>query len=141
MKRREFITLVGGAAVAWPLAAHAQQPERVRRVGILTGIAGEDPHTKARFTAFLQELQKLGWTDGRNLRIDTRAGAGNPATIRKYAAELVALEPDVIAGAGATPTALLLEATHTVPIVFAIVVDPIGAGFIAKLSRPGTGHT
>jgi putative ABC transport system substrate-binding protein len=141
MQRREFITLLGGAAATWSLPAHAQPSERVRRVGILTGIAGEDPHTKARLTAFLQELQKLGWTEGRNVRIDARAAAGNPATIRKYAAELVALEPDVIVGAGATPTARLLEATHTVPIVFAIVVDPVGAGFIAKLSRPGGNAT
>jgi putative ABC transport system substrate-binding protein len=87
MQRREFITLLGGAAATWSLPAHAQPSERVRRVGILTGIADEDPHTKARLTAFLQELQKLGWTEGRNVRIDARAAAGSPATIRKYAAE------------------------------------------------------
>ena len=109
----------------------------MRRIGILTGIAGEDVQTKARIAAFLQELQKLGWTEGRNFRMDIRAGAGNLATIRKYAAELVALAPDVIVGSGATPVTLLLEATHTVPIVFTIVVDPMGAGFVNKLSRPG----
>ena len=141
MQRREFIRLLGGAAVAWPLVARAQQPERMRRIGMLTGIAGEDVQTKVRIAAFLQELQKLGWTEGRNVRIDTRAGAGNPVTIRKYAAELVALEPDVIVVSGTTPVALLLEATHTVPIVFTIVVDPVGAGFIQKLSRPGGNAT
>ena len=139
MRRREFITFLGGAA-AWPRAANAQQ-EGMRRIGILTGIAGEDVQTKARIAAFLQELQKLGWTEGRNFRMDIRAGAGNLATIRKYAAELVALAPDVIVGSGATPVTLLLEATHTVPIVFTIVVDPMGAGFVNKLSRPGGNAT
>ena len=137
MQRRKFITLLGGTLVTWPLAATAQQQEGMRRIGILTGIAGEDVQTKARIAAFLQELQKLGWTEGRNFRMDIRAGAGNPTTIRKYAAELVALAPDVIVGSGTTPMALLLEATHKVPIVFTIVIDPMGAGFIDKLSRPG----
>ena len=136
MRRREFIGLLGVTAV-WPLAANAQQQEGMRRIGILTGIAGEDVQTKARIAAFLQELQKLGWTEGRNFRMDIRAGAGNLATIRKYAAELVALAPDVIVGSGATPVTLLLEATHTVPIVFTVVIDPMGAGFVNKLSRPG----
>jgi putative ABC transport system substrate-binding protein len=137
MRRREFITLLGGAAVAWPLAANAQQQEGMRRIGMLTGIAGEDVQTKARIAALLQELQKLGWTEGRNFRMDIRAGAGNLTTIRKYAAELVALAPDVIVVSGTTPVTLLLEATHKVPIVFTIVVDPMGAGFVNKLSRPG----
>ena len=141
MRRRDFITLLGGAAATWPFAARAQQPEPMRRIGILTGIAGEDAQTKVRVTAFLQELQKLGWTEGRNLRIDLRGGAGNVADTRKYATELVALAPDVILASGATPVALLLEATHTVPIVFTIVVDPMGAGFIEKLSRPGGNAT
>jgi putative ABC transport system substrate-binding protein len=141
MRRREFITLIGGAAAALPLAAQAQQAEGVRRIGLLTGIAGEDAQTKIRIAAFLLELQKLGWTEGRNVQIDIRAGAGNLATTRKYAAELVALAPDVILATGATPVASLLEATHTVPIVFAIVVDPMGAGFIEKLSRPGGNAT
>lgn len=141
MQRRDFITLLGGAAATWPFAARAQQPEPMRRIGILTGIAGEDAQTKVRVTAFSQELQKLGWTEGRNLRIDLRGGAGNVAETRKYAKELVALAPDVILASGATPVALLLEATHTVPIVFTIVVDPMGAGFIEKLSRPGGNAT
>jgi putative ABC transport system substrate-binding protein len=113
----------------------------MRRIGILTGIAGEDAQTKVRITAFLQELQKFGWTEGRNLRIDLRGGAGNIVDTRKYAEELVALAPDVILASGATPVALLLEATRTVPIVFTIVVDPMGAGFIEKLSRPGGNAT
>ena len=137
MKRREFITLLCGAATTWPLAANAQQQEGMRRIGMLTGIAGEDVQTKARIAAFLQELQKLGWTEGRNFRMDIRAGAGNLATIRKYAADLVALAPDVIVVSGTTPVTLLLEATHKVPIVFTVVVDPMGAGFVNKLSRPG----
>jgi putative ABC transport system substrate-binding protein len=141
MQRRDFITLLGGAAATWPFAARAQQPEPMRRIGILTGIAGEDAQTKVRVTAFSQELQKLGWAEGRNLRIDLRGGAGNVAETRKYAMELVALAPDVILASGATPVALLLEATHTVPIVFTIVVDPMGAGFIEKLSRPGGNAT
>ncbi len=140
MKRREFMTLLGGAA-AWPLAARAQQPAQMRRIGMLTGIAGEDVQTKSRIAAFLQELQKLGWTEGRNVRMDIRAGAGNPATMRKYATELVALGPDVIVASGAAPVASLLEATHSVPIVFTIVVDPMGAGFVEKLSRPGGNAT
>src|SRR3974390_2673609 len=137
MRRREFITLLGGAVAAWPLAANAQQQEGMRRIGILLGIAGEDVQTKARIAAFLQELQKLGWTEGRNFRMDVRAGAGNLATIRKYAAELIALAPDVIVGSGTTPVTLLLEVTNKVPIVFTVVVDPMGAGFVNKLSRPG----
>jgi ABC-type uncharacterized transport system substrate-binding protein len=141
MRRRQFITLLGSAAATWPLAANAQQPEGMRRIGLLTGAAGEDALTKARIAAFLQELQKLGWTEGRNVRIDIRAAAGNPATIRKYATELVALAPDVIVAGGATPVASLLEATHTVPIIFANVVDPMGAGFVEKLSRPGGNAT
>jgi ABC-type uncharacterized transport system substrate-binding protein len=140
MRRREFVMLLGVAA-AWPRAANAQQHEGMRRIGMLTGIAGEDVQTKARIAAFLQELQKLGWTEGRNVRMDIRAGAGNLATIRKYAAELVALAPDVIVVSGATPVTLLLEATHKVPIVFAVVVDPMGAGFVNKLSRPGGNAT
>ena len=141
MRRREFITLLGGAAAAWSFAAGAQQPERMRRVALLTGITGEDLQTKARVAAFLQELERLGWTVGRNVRIDSRAGAGNLATMRKYAAELVALAPDVILASGAATVAALLEVTHTVPIVFTIVVDPVGAGFVEKLSRPAGNAT
>lgn len=135
MQRREFVMLLGAAA-AWPLAANAQQQEGMRRIGMLTGITGEDVQTKARIAAFLHELQKLGWTEGRNVRMDIRAGAGNLTTIRKYAAELVALAPDVIVVSGATPVTLLLEATRTVPIVFTIVVDPMGAGFYQQAVAP-----
>src|SRR3974390_3501287 len=141
MRRREFIKVMAGSAAVWPLSASGQQQEGIRRIGMLTGIAGEDVQTKARIAAFLQELQKLGWTEGRNFRMDVRAGAGNLATIRKYAAELIALAPDVIVGSGTTPVTLLLEATHKVPIVFAIVIDPMGAGLVNKLSRPGGNAT
>jgi len=137
MRRRDFLRLVASSTVAWPLPANAQSEPR--RVGVLFGISApaQDVHSKARLAAFSQELQKLGWTDGASVRIDLRAGEGNRATIRKYAAELVALEPDVIVAAGATAVALLLETSHTVPVVFTLVVDPMGAGFIQKLSRPG----
>jgi putative ABC transport system substrate-binding protein len=136
LQRREFITLLGGAA-AMPLTARAQQGERVRRVGVLMNLAAGDPEGQARNAAFLQGLQQLGWSDGRNLRIDTRWGAGDPDRFRKYAGELVALTPDVIlASSGATMPALL-QATRTVPIVFAVVIDPVGAGFVASLARPG----
>ena len=140
MRRREFIRLAGAAA-AWPLMARAQQGERVRRVATLTGLASEDAQTKLRIDAFLQELQKLGWTEGRNLRIDSRGGAGDIAALRKYATELVALSPDVILASGHAPMDALVEATHTVPIVFTVVVDPVGAGFVEKLSRPGGNTT
>jgi putative ABC transport system substrate-binding protein len=137
MRRREFITLLGGAAAAWPLAARAQQPERMRRIGVLTGIAGNDAEIKVRIAAFSQELQRLGWTEGRNVRTDIRGGAGNTAATRKYAAELVALASDVILAIGNVTLAPLLEATRTVPVVFTVVIDPVGAGFVENLSRPG----
>jgi putative tryptophan/tyrosine transport system substrate-binding protein len=141
MRRREFITLLGGAAAAWPLAGRAQQSDRMRRIGVLNGQAANDPDAQANIAAFLQGLQQLGWTDGRNVRIDHRWAAGNPADIRKYAAELVALAPDVILATGASPLGPLLQATRTVPIVFAIVPDPVGAGFVDSLSRPGGNTT
>ncbi len=141
MRRREFITLLGGAAAAWPLAARAQQPERMRRIGVLMSLAADDPEGQARIAAFLQGLQQLGWTDGRNVRIDTRWGAGNADDIRKYAAELVALAPDVILATGSATVGPLLQATRTVPIVFAIVPDPVGAGFVDSLARPGGNAT
>jgi putative ABC transport system substrate-binding protein len=141
LKRREFIALLGGVA-AWPLAARAQQGERVRRIGMLSGGGtADDPDVQANVAAFLQGLQQLGWTDGRNLRIDIRWGAGNPDNVRKYAAELVALNPDVILTAGTSTMAPLLQATHTVPIVFANVADPVGAGFVDSLARPGGNAT
>ena len=136
MKRREFITLIGGA-MAWPLAARAQQTERLRRIGVLTGIAGNDAEIKVRMAAFSQELQRLGWTEGRNMRIVVRGAAGSSAAIHKYAAELVLLAPDVILAIGNVTMSPLLEATRTVPIVFTVVIDPVGADFVQNLSRPG----
>jgi putative ABC transport system substrate-binding protein len=142
MRRREFISLLGSAAAAvWPLAARAQQGERVRRIGVLMPLAADDTEGQARLAAFLQGLQQLGWTDGRNVRIDTRWTAGNADDARKYAAELVALAPDVILGAGAAVIAQLQQATRTVPIVFTQVPDPVGAGFVASLARPGGNAT
>ena len=113
----------------------------MRRIGMLTGIAGEDAQTKLRNATFLQELLKLGWTEGGNLQIDSRASAGDVAAMRKYAKELVALGPDAILATGSLSVAVLLEASHTIPIVFTVVVDPIGAGFVEKLSRPGGNAT
>jgi putative ABC transport system substrate-binding protein len=139
MRRREFITLIGGAA-AWPLTAHAQQPERMRRIGAFAGIE-DDAEGQARFAAFLQGLRQLGWTDGRNVRIDYRWGGGNADNIRKYAAELASLAPDVILAAGAAAVGPLLQATRTVPVVFVIVPDPVGAGFVDSLARPGGNAT
>src|SRR5262249_50805842 len=119
LKRREFITLLGGAAAAWSLAARAQQSERVRRIGVLSSLAADDPETQARHAAFLQGLQEWGWTTGRNVQIDYRWGAGDIDRFRKYAVELVALAPDVILATGTPVTAALLQATRRVPIVFA----------------------
>ena len=140
MRRREFITLLGGAAAGWPFAASAQQPD-LRRIGVLMTLAKGDPVEQSRYATFLQGLQQLGWTEGRNLRIDTRWSAGNAADIRKYAEELVALAPDVIVTGGAAGLGAILQATRTVPIVFAIVPDPVGAGFVNSLSRPGGNAT
>jgi len=136
-----FITLVGGAAATWPLTARAQGA-RMRRIGVLTsGAAADDPDGQTRNAAFLEGLQQLGWTDGRNIRIDYRFGAGDADNMRKYAAELVALAPDVILGSGTASVAPLLQATRTVPIVFAQVTDPVGAGFVDSLARPGGNAT
>jgi putative tryptophan/tyrosine transport system substrate-binding protein len=140
MKRREFITLFGGAA-AWPLAARAQQPERMRRVGALMNTAADSADGQARFTAFAHGLQQLGWTDGRNARLDVRWAAGDPERIRRYAAELVALAPDVILTLSAPSLTSLLRATRTVPIVFVAVTDPVGAGYVNSLSLPGGNAT
>jgi putative ABC transport system substrate-binding protein len=141
MRRRDFITLLGGAVTAWPLAARAQQGERMRRIGVFFPGAADDPEYQARNAAFLQGLGELGWTVGRNVRIDTRWGAGDPANIPKLAVELAALAPDVILAAGGAVTGPLLQATRTVPIVFTIVPDPVGAGFVDSLSRPGGNAT
>jgi putative tryptophan/tyrosine transport system substrate-binding protein len=141
VKRREFITLLGGAMAAWPLPARPQQPERMRRIGVLMSLAADDPEMKARLAAFLQGLQHLGWADGRNLRIDTRSTAGNAERIRRYAAELVALAPDVILASGGQVVGGLLQVTRTVPVVFTQTPDPVGAGFVASLAQPGGNAT
>jgi putative tryptophan/tyrosine transport system substrate-binding protein len=137
MKRREFIALVGCAAAAWPLAARAQQPERMRRVGVLMHTAADEPESQARLAAFMQGLQELGWAVGRNMRIDYRWSVGDAARLRKDAGELVALGPEVIlAGIGAT-TPTLKQVSRTVPIVMAQGIDPVGAGYVESLARPG----
>src|SRR5262249_10598355 len=141
MKRRAFITLLGGAA-AWPRVARAQLSSGMRRIGVLTAATpADDPDGQARLAAFLQVLQQLGWTDGRNLRIDYRWGLGDANNIRRYAAELAALAPDVILSVGTPSMGPLLQATRTVPIVFVSVTDPVGAGFVDSLARPGGNAT
>jgi ABC-type uncharacterized transport system substrate-binding protein len=140
MRRREFITLVGGAAVAWPLAARAQ-PTRVSRVGVLINFAADDPAAQSRLIAFLQELKPLGWTEGRNIRIDIRWGAGDAATIRRYATDLLALGPEVILAVGSPAAGPLLHSTSSVPIVFVLVSDPVGSGLVETLARPGRNAT
>src|SRR5262245_59017089 len=142
VKRRQFIILLGGAATAVTLGARAQQSERVRRIGVLTsGATADDPDGRVRTSAFLQGLQQSGWIDGRNIRIDYRWGAGDADNMRKYAAELVTLAPDVILASGTATVAPLLQATRTVPIVFVQVTDPVGAGFVDSLARPGGNAT
>jgi len=144
MRRREFITLLGGAAAAWPLVGRAQQGERMRHVGVLMSTAADHPEGQARITAFMEGLQQLGWTDRRNVRIDVRWTAGEAARLGQYAAELVTLAPDVVVTGGASYVAALQQATRTVPIVFATATDPVGGGLVASLSRPGgnvTGFT
>jgi ABC-type uncharacterized transport system substrate-binding protein len=138
MRRREFITLLGGAA-AWPLASRAQQPERMRRIGVIAG--ANSLIIQGLHAAFFQGLQQLGWTEGRNVHIDVRFSAGNAAETRRHAAELVALAPDVIFTSGSSAMGPILEATRTVPIVFAIVPDPVGSGYVKSLSRPGGNAT
>jgi len=140
MRRREFITLLCSAAV-WPLASRAEQPERMRRIGVILPAAANDAEFQTWVGAFLQALAQLGWTIGRNMRIDIRWATANHAEIRKQAAELVALAPDVILASGTSTVGPLLQATRTVPIVFPIVVDPIGAGFVESLARPGGNAT
>jgi putative ABC transport system substrate-binding protein len=140
MKRREFITLLGGAA-AWPLAALGQQGERMRRIGVLTPLAADDPEHQARLAAFAQQLKHLGWVVGHNLRIDTRSGASDDTRGRRDAAELVALEPDVILATGGSVVGPLLQVTRSVPVVFTQTPDPVGAGFIESLARPGGNAT
>jgi putative tryptophan/tyrosine transport system substrate-binding protein len=141
MQRREFITLLGSAAATWPVLARAQQPGRVRRIGVLSGFSVDDSEGQARVAAFTQALAQLGWTDGRNVQIEYRWGAGGADNIRKYATELVALAPDVVLATGGTSLGPLLQASSTVPIVFANVPDPVGSGFVESLARPGGNAT
>jgi len=136
MRRREFIAGLGGAA-AWPVVARAQQTEQVRRIGILLPAAADDAEFQARLGAFLQALALSGWNIGRNVLIETRWATANAADIRKHAAELAALAPDVILAGGAATVGPLMQVTRTVPIVFPVVVDPVGAGFVDSLARPG----
>jgi ABC-type uncharacterized transport system substrate-binding protein len=141
MRRRDFITLLGGAAAAWPLAARAQQPERVRRIGVLLNATADNPDYQAWVGAFRQALQELGWVDGRNVRIDIHWATVNPADIRRQAAELVALAPEVILAPGTTTVGPLIRATRTVPIVFPIIADPVAGGFVDSLAHPGGNAT
>ena len=140
MRRREFITLLGGAAVAWPLTARAQQPERMRRIGVLAPTAPDDAEAQTRFAALRQGLQRFGWIEGRNLQIDARWGAGDAGAIGSAATELAALAPDVIVASGSAAAAVL-QATRTVPIVFVSVPDPVGSGFVESLAQPGGNAT
>ena len=135
--RREFITLLGGAAAAWPLPLSAQQPDRMRRIGVLMAVAENDHEYQAFLAAFREELQKLGWVEGRNIRIDTRWAALDADAMQRFAKELIALQPDLIVSQSTPTTAILLQQTRTVPIVFALVVDPVGSGLVATLPRPG----
>jgi putative tryptophan/tyrosine transport system substrate-binding protein len=141
MQRREFITLLGGAVAGWPLIVRAQQPERMRRIGVLMGPAADDPDGQARVAALLQGLQQLGWAVGRNVRVDIRWAAGNADDSRRYAAELVTLASDVIVANGSMSMVPLLQATRSVPIVFVVVPDPVGAGNVDSLARPGGNAT
>src|SRR5262245_20957501 len=141
MRRRKFITLLGGAAAAWPVTARGQQPARKPRIGVLLNITADDPQSQARLAAFAQGLQQLGWTIGQNVLVEYRWGSGNAETMRKHAAELVALAPDVILAHSSAALAPLLQITRTVPIVFTVVADPVGAGYVEGLARPGGNAT
>jgi putative ABC transport system substrate-binding protein len=140
MRRRRFLTLVGGA-LSWPLSASAQQGQRVRLVCILEGISVNTPGAKTRYASFLEGLQQLGWTPGRNVQIEVRYAEGDEAALRKYAAELVALAPDVLVAGGGTPAEVVLKLTRSIPIVFVIAADPVGSGFVETLSQPGANAT
>jgi putative tryptophan/tyrosine transport system substrate-binding protein len=142
MRRREFITLLGGAVAAWPLAAHAQQPDRVRRIGVLMGYPENDSEAQAYITAFRDGLRKLGWMEDRNIRIDTRwTTPGDADSIQRFAKELVALQPDLILSNTTPTTAAVLQQTRTIPIIFAMVADPLGSGFVASFPKPGANVT
>jgi putative tryptophan/tyrosine transport system substrate-binding protein len=140
MRRREFITLLGSTAAAWPLTARAQQPDRMRRIGVLMAFAETDPQGQARDAAFREGLQKLGWRESQNLRIDYRWAKADTESTR-FASELITLEPDLIVTGNTTATAAVLQQTRTIPIIFASVVDPVGSRFVASLSRPGSNVT
>jgi putative ABC transport system substrate-binding protein len=141
IRRRDFITLLGGTVAAWPLATRAQQPGRMRRIGVIMHLAADDAEGQARLTGFLQSLQELGWTSGRNVQIDYRWAADDPERYRRYAAELVALAPDIILASASPSVAALQQATRTIPIVFASVIDPVGNGFVTSLAHPGANAT
>ena len=141
MRRREFISLFGGAVAAWPLAARAQQGDQMRRIGVLMAINADDVEAQARIAAFVQGLQQLGWTVGKNVRVDYRLAGIDADTLRKYAAELVALAPDVILAQSSPSIAVLLQTTRTVPIVFTLITDPVGAGYVDSLAHPGGNAT
>ena len=141
MRRREFIGLAGAAAVVWPLAVHAQQPDEVRRIGVIVNVAADDPEAQASIALFKQTMQQLGWSDGRNLQIDFRGAAGDPERMQAFAKELVALKPHVILTRSTPVTAVLLRQTRTIPIVFTVVSDPVGERFVESLARPGGNAT
>jgi putative ABC transport system substrate-binding protein len=141
MRRRKFLGILGGAATAWPLAIHAQQPENPRRIGVLIARAAADPEATEGVGAFAQGLAELGWTIGRNVRVEYRYGGGDPETFRKYAVELVALGPDVILASGTPSVAALQQGSRSIPIVFTLVTDPVGAGFVDSLAKPGGNTT
>src|SRR5262245_13422882 len=141
MRRREFITLLGGAAASWPLAARAQQPERMRRFGGLTNLAADDPDSPARVAAFVQKLQELGWTNGRNILIDYRWSGGDPSLVRRFTTEFVNAAPDVLLVSSGSALATVKNATSAVPIVFVSVTDPVSNGYVASLARPGANIT
>src|SRR5262244_1839743 len=141
MRRREFITLFGGAAAAWPLAGRAKQAERMRRIGVLMGYPEGDPQAQANVTALLQGLQNLGWIEGRNVQIDYRWAGGDPDKAQTFARELIAIMPDVMVPSTNQVTRILQQETRTIPIVFAFVGDPVGSGFVASLARPGRNIT
>src|SRR5262245_4397181 len=141
IRRRACITLLGGAAVAWPLTARAQQGERMRRIGVLVPFTSDDAEGQARLTAFREGLRQLGWTEGHNIRIDVRWSGGDAERIRRFAAELVALAPDVSLAAPSSSVAALQQVTRTLPIVFVQVADPVGSGFVAGLAQPGGNTT
>jgi len=138
MSRREFITLLGSAAVAWPLDARAQQRERMRRIGVLMHLAADDPEGQSRLAAFLQGLQEAGWAVGRNVTIDVRWAAADVDSMKRFAKELVTLQPDLIITSSTPATAAMLQATRTIPVIFVLVADPVGSGFVASLPRPGS---